>query len=161
MRLILRFALLAVGAGLLLGVLLRAWLGRGRFVVVAPLALLPLAVHGSYLTWLAWRAALPAATLLPFVGVVAVLLVVALLLSVRWARGYSSWAALLPALAALVYALPASLLSVALSRVGVQPNAVWAAVYGLITILLVTLLLVFVPGADRPGGKLRSPWRGP
>jgi hypothetical protein len=161
MRLILRFALLAAGAGLLLGVLLRVLLGRRRLALLAPLALLPLLGHAVYLTWLTREAGLGAAAVLAFAAAAVLLLLLGALLARRWAAGRPSWSALAPAVTALLYALPASLLSVALSRAGVQPNAVWAAVYALTTIAFVALLLVFVPGGAPTGEKLRWPRRGP
>lgn len=162
MRLIIRFALIAVVVGLVLGLVLRPVLKRRRFGLLAVLSLLPVAAHAGYLWVISYQAGTPPGALLPFALVVLVLLIAGALLARRWARTLPLLAALTPGLVGLVYAVVASLVwSLSLEATGVVPNAVVGAAAGLATLAFVAMLLVFVPEPVRVGDKLRSPWRRP
>ena len=162
MRLIFRFALVAIVLGLILGLLLRPALKRGRFLLLTVLSLLPVAGHAVYLGVISWQAGMQSVALLPFALVVLVLLLVGALLARRWQRTRPLLTALTPAFVALIYAVVASILwSVSLEATGVVPNAVAGAAVGLACLALVAMLLVFVPQPSDVSGKLRWPRRRP
>ncbi len=162
MRFILRFALIAVVAGVALGLLLRPRLKRRRLGLLSVLALLPVAAHAAYLGVISWQAGAEPGALLPFAAVVMVLLLVGALLARRWLMSAPLLTALTPGLVALAYAVLASVLwSLSLEADGVVPNAVAGAAVGLTTLALVSMLLVFVPEPADVSDKLRSRWRRP
>lgn len=156
MRLILRFALLAVLAGAALGLFLRSVLKRRRLVLLSTVALLPLAAHATYLGVISWRAGAEPGALLGFAAAVLVLLVAGALLARRWLARAPLLTALTPGFVALVYGLLASVFwSLGLEVAGVEPNAVAGAALGLGTLALVSMLLVFVPQWADADHKLR------
>lgn len=162
MRLIIRFALVAIVLGLVAGLVLRRTLGRRRFGLLATLSLLPVAAHAVYLAIIYWQGGLATVALLPFALVALALLVAGALLGRRWLRTRPILTALMPALVAVAYAVATSLLwTLSLRVTEVVPNAVAGAAVGLATIGLVAMLLVFVPQPVEMGGKLRWPWRRP
>ena len=162
MRLIFRFALLAIVLGLALGLLLRPTLKRRRFLLLTLLSLLPVAGHAVYLGVISWQAGMESVALLPFAVVTLVLLLIGALLARRWLPTRPLLTALTPAFVALIYAVVASILwSVSLEATGVVPNAVAGAAVGLATLALVSMLLVFVPQPTDVRGQLRWPRRPP
>lgn len=161
MRLVLRFTLLAVAVGAALGVVLRATLGsaskgnphRSPFVLLARLALLPVAAHAIYLTWVLVKNGAEAWVPLAFSGAVLLLLLVALLTARRLLMASRVSLALVPITVAVIYTLVALAFSyVALRPLGVVPSTVPAAALALSEIALLTALLLFVPEAK--GGSL-------
>lgn len=146
--------------GVALGLVLRPLLKRRRFGLLSNLALVPVAAHAVYLVVISWQAGMQLLALLPFVLVVLVLLLLCAVLARRWLLRTPLLTALMPGLAALVYAVVASLLwSLSLEATGVVPNAVSGAAVGLASLALVAMLLVFVPEPVDVGSKLRLPWR--
>lgn len=159
MRFIIALAFAAVVLGAVLGLLLRPALGRRRFALLAFLSLLPMVVHALYLAVISWQAGLEPAGLIPFGVLVLVLLAVGGVLARRWTRRAPLLAAFLPLFTGLVYAVGASLLfGSSLRATGVVPNAVASVAYGLVTLALIMMLLVFVPEPVRIDGRKAFPW---
>ncbi len=161
MRLLLRFGIFAVLLGLAVGLLLRVSLGRRRLALFSGLALVPLAVHVSYLLVLAARASLPTTPTAAFALASLVLLVLGVLLGRAWSRSRPWLTPLVPLGATVVYGLVATfVLTPAWESHAYAPDAVAGAVFGLASLFAAALLVPFVPGGGASGSPQLPQRRG-
>lgn len=150
MRFLLRYAIFALLGGLALGLALRAAGARRRFGTLCLLALLPLVGHAVYLGFMMASASTGLSATWPYAAIILIDLLAALLLVRRWHRVQMLWAALIPTVAVIVYAAVASImLTLTLGPGDPVPSALVGAVLALVTLAMLVMLLVLVPGEPR------------
>ncbi len=151
MRLLLRFGLVAVFAGLLVGLALRLTLTRRRFALLAGIALLPLVAHAAYLLGLAGKAGLPTERLWAFGGGALVIVVLGAVAARPLARRRPWLCVCLPLVATIAYAVwEAATLGPAWGPSQYAPDALAGAAYTLASVFFAALLVPFAP-AERAG----------
>jgi hypothetical protein len=156
-RLLLRFGIFAALLGLAVGLVLRVSLGRRRFALLAGLALVPLALHATYLLVLAGRAGLSTLPTAAFAGTALVLLLLGVMLGRAWSTSRPWLTVLVPLGVAVLYAIVATLLlTPAWEAHAYAPDAVAGAVYGLASLFAAALLVPFAFG-ERVSGPPRLP----
>lgn len=150
MRLLSRFAIVLVVAGLLLGWLARSSWGRPPRAWPWLLVFLPAVLHAGLIGYRAFDLGVPAAVAFSYTGASLVTVLLAVGLAIwAWPRR-SWWLPLLPFLQAIAHTVASSLLGERLSTVAEAPPLVGPALVLGLAILSSSASLVLLLGPERP-----------
>lgn len=150
MRLLARFAIFLVVAGLLLGWLARSSWGRPARPWPWLLVFLPAVLHAGLIGYRAIDLGVPASVVLGYTGASLLTVLLAAWLAVwAWPRR-AWWLPLLPFLQAIAHTVTSSLLGERLAAVAEAPPLVGPAVVLGLAILSASASLVLLLGPERP-----------